>query len=226
MSKPKPTAAANSFPESRAETQASALLAFPPGPSALPPGLLLHLRGPVPRAPGFRAQTQAGFKIAGSQPGLLLHLRGPVPWLPARTLAPPPRPGALDSCSTSEARCPGCQPGLLLLLRGPVPWTLAPPPRPGALAASQDSCGAESRGSGRCSPATYMSPKRGCSLCQKCFFFGFLHAQSRRSGDTFSASKTSLSFRTLEDSTFEQAEGSLLWKSTSFQVLCPFEQVL
>ena len=53
MSKPKPTAAANSFPESRAETQASALLAFPPGPSALPPGPLLHLRGPVPRAPGL-----------------------------------------------------------------------------------------------------------------------------------------------------------------------------
>ena len=96
---------------------------------------------------------------------------------PARTLAPPPRPGALaasqDSCSTSEARCPGCQPGPLLLLRGPVPWTLAPPPRPGALAASQDSCGAESRGSGRCSPATYMSPKRGCSPAKNAFFLDF-----------------------------------------------------
>ena len=123
--------------------------------------------------------------------------------LPSETIAPPPRPGAQDAGpeSLDPGRRPvaGSQPGLLLLLRGPVPWPML-------------------------SRHLHVAKAR-LQPCQNCFFFGFLHAESRRTRDTFSASKTSLSFRTFEDSTFEQAEGSLLWKSTSFQVLCPFEQV-
>ena len=95
----------------------------------------------------------------------MLFLRGPVP-------------SFRDHCSTSEARCPRCR----ARERRPRPEagrrqparTLASPPRPGALAASQDSCSSsEARCPGRCSPATYMSPKRGCSPAKNAFFLDF-----------------------------------------------------
>ena len=120
-------------------------------------------------------------------------------------MALPPRPGAQGAGPQSP------DPGRHQDRRQPA-RTLAPPPRPGALADAF--------------PPLTCRQSEAAALPKMLFFFGFLHAESRRTRDTFSASKTSLSFRTLEDSTFEQAKGSLLWKSTSFQVLCPFEQVL
>ena len=112
----------------------------------------------------------------------MLFLRGPVPSCrghcstsearcPGRRASEPrPRPASRspaasqDSCLSSEARCPGSQPGLLLLLRGPVPWPML-------------------------SRHLHVAKAR-LQPCQKCFFFGFLHAESRRTRDTFSASKT------------------------------------
>ena len=154
-------------------------------------------------------KNQALAKNSGDLARLRRCFSSEVRCLPSETIAPPPRPGAQDAGpeSLDPGRRPvaGSQPGLLPLLRGPVPWqparTLAPPPRPGALADALP-------------PLTCRQSE--AAALPKMLFFGFLHAESRRTRDTFSASKTSLSFRTFEDSTFEQAEGSLLWKSTSF----------
>ena len=208
-------------------------------------------RGRQPGVRRSREPRQAG--ALALKP--VLFLRGPVPSLrddcstsearcPGRRASEPrPRPASRspaasqDSCSTSEARCPGCQPGLLrsreprlrpMLSRHlhvpkarlqPLPkmlfffwiFTCAEPSiRRHVLRLENIS--------------QFQNPRRldfragrRLSAVEVYIISGPLSIRTSPVSD--------LRLRNSGNSTFRHTKGSLLWKSTSFQVLCPFEQV-